>query len=350
MGAQQRVVEEAEKWEGYLEKATNSQLDSFTGNAGRNNYTIFAQHLFENAPNLLNGNKNGYQWCTSYYLDIFVRCFGAERTQKALYLPSKSLAAGCIYAVRYYQAAGKYDKNPEIGAQIFFSDSYGDPSHTGMVIGYDSTYVYTIEGNTSGASGVIPNGGGVCRKSYYRSYSRIHGYGHPDWAYLNQAYTEGWQKSNGKWWYRYTDGSWPKGEWKQIGGYWYYFDSDGYVVTDTTWTYNGVTYTADSDGHVTSSSSEVAETPPEIKPEQETATATTEEKEEFNVAKTYKNGSTEEPIFADTTLKLKTGSLNPWERCECLAIVNGRYLVKYKVDGTTSTYKTGFAEYDGGVK
>lgn len=290
------------------------------------------------------------EWCTSYYLDVFVRCFGAERTQKALYLPSKSLAAGCIYAVRYYQAAGKYDKNPEIGAQIFFCDSYGDPSHTGMVIGYDNTYVYTIEGNTSGGSTVISNGGGVCRKSYYRSYSRIHGYGHPDWAYLDQAYTEGWQKSNGKWWYRYTDGSWPKSEWKQIDGYWYYFDAEGYIVTDKVWTYNGYVYTADSDGHVTSAPVAESDTQQEIPAQETTAPQQPETpKEEFSVAKTYKNGSTEEPVFADTTLKLKTGSLNPWEQCECLAVVNGRYLVKYIVDGTTS-YKTGFVEYDGGVK
>ena len=252
MGAQERVVTEAKKWDGYLEKASNSQLDSFTANAGSNNFTIFAKHLYETAPNLLNGNKNGYQWCTSYYLDIFVRCFGAERTQKALYLPSKSLAAGCIYAVNYYKAVGKYDQTPEIGAQVFFSDSDGDPCHTGMVIGYDNTYVYTIEGNTSGASGVVSNGGGVARKSYRRNYSRIHGYGHPDWAYLDQAYSEGWQKTDGRWWYRYTDGSYPVSEWKEIDGYWYYFDDEGYIVTDKTWTYNGITYTADSDGHITS--------------------------------------------------------------------------------------------------
>lgn len=74
-----------------------------------------------------------------------------------------------------------------------------------------------------------------------------------------------------------------------------------------------------------------------------------ENKEEFNMAKTYKNGSTRENVFADTGLTLKTGSLNPWETCDCLAVVDGRYLVKYKVDGTNK-YKCGFVKYSGGVK
>lgn len=72
-------------------------------------------------------------------------------------------------------------------------------------------------------------------------------------------------------------------------------------------------------------------------------------KEEFNMAKTYRNGSTVENVFADTNLTNKIGNLNKWEECECLDIVNGRYLVKYKVDGT-SNYKCGFVAYNGGVK
>lgn len=72
-------------------------------------------------------------------------------------------------------------------------------------------------------------------------------------------------------------------------------------------------------------------------------------KEEFNMAKTYRNGSTVESVFADTNLTNKIGSLNKWEECECLDIVNGRYLVKYKVDGTLN-YKCGFVAYNGGVK
>ena len=76
---------------------------------------------------------------------------------------------------------------------------------------------------------------------------------------------------------------------------------------------------------------------------------TTIKKEEFEVAKTYKNGSTVEAVYADTNLTKKTGSLSKNEVCECLGIVNGRYLVKYKVTGT-SNYKCGFVKYNGGIK
>ena len=67
------------------------------------------------------------------------------------------------------------------------------------------------------------------------------------------------------------------------------------------------------------------------------------------MAKTYRNGSTPEPVYADTTFTMKTGSLDKYEVCECLAIVNGAYLVKYKVNGKNS-FKTGFCKYSGGVK
>ena len=80
-----------------------------------------------------------------------------------------------------------------------------------------------------------------------------------------------------------------------------------------------------------------------------TTTSTTSSGEVFDVVKTYKNGSTTENVYADTALTEKTGSLNPWEVCECLAITNGRYLVQYVKDGT-SVKKTGYVKYAGGVK
>ena len=49
-----------------------------------------------------------------------------------------------------------------------------------------------------------------------------------------------WVKSNGKWWYREVDGSYPVNCWKKISGKWYYFDSYGYSVTG--WKYLGGTW------------------------------------------------------------------------------------------------------------
>ncbi len=63
----------------------------------------------------------------------------------------------------------------------------------------------------------------------------------------------------------------------------------------------------------------------------------------------YKNGSTKEIIYADTSLTKVIGSLSPYEECDCFGIFNNRPMVRYKVDGT-SNYKIGFAKWTGGVK
>ena len=68
--------------------------------------------------------------------------------------------------------------------------------------------------------------------------------------------------------------------------------------------------------------------------------------QEDDSVKCYKNGSTPEPVYADTGRSLKVGSLNPWEECDCLGRVGGMFIVRYPVDGT-SFYKVGLVEYDG---
>ena len=54
-----KVVNIALNEVGYLEKASNSNLDSKTANAGSKNYTKYARDL-DNIPNFYNGKKNGY--------------------------------------------------------------------------------------------------------------------------------------------------------------------------------------------------------------------------------------------------------------------------------------------------
>jgi len=58
--------------------------------------------------------------------------------------------------------------NPEVGDVVIFWRNKTF-AHTGIVIAVDGDKFTTIEGNTSGASGVIDNGGGVCQKQYYNS-------------------------------------------------------------------------------------------------------------------------------------------------------------------------------------
>ena len=70
---------------------------------------------------------------------------------------------------------------------------------------------------------------------------------------------------------------------------------------------------------------------------------------ELEMARVYKNGSTPEPVYADTSLTKKIGCLNPREEAEYLSIDNNRPLVRYKVDGT-ERYKCGYVLWKGGCK
>ena len=63
----------------------------------------------------------------------------------------------------------------------------------------------------------------------------------------------------------------------------------------------------------------------------------------------YQNGSTSEPVYADTNCTVKIGSLDPRESCDCFGIFNNRAMVRYPV-GNTGNYKIGFCKWLGGVK
>ena len=172
-----KLIQIALAEEGYLEKASNASLDSDTANAGSANYTKYARDL-DAIPDFYNGKKNGYAWCDVFVDWCFVKAFGAEAALNLTCQPKKSAGAGCKFSAQYYKNKGQFHTSPKVGDQIFFT-SNGSVSHTGIVYKVDSSKVYTIEGNTSGASGVVANGGGVCKKSYSLNYSRIYGYGRP---------------------------------------------------------------------------------------------------------------------------------------------------------------------------
>lgn len=177
-----KVLQTAKAEVGYLEKASNSNLDSKTGNAGSGNYTKYARDL-DKVSGFYNGRKNGHAWCDVFVDWCFWQTFGTVDAKKLLCQPSKSLGAGCKYSMQYYEKKGQLYHDPKPGDQIFFADSDGDGiAHTGLVYKVDSGYVYTYEGNTSSASGVVANGGCVAEKKYKLSYARIAGYGRPNYS------------------------------------------------------------------------------------------------------------------------------------------------------------------------
>lgn len=173
-----KVIKVAENEVDYLEKKSNSQLDSKTANAGYNNYNKFASDFDTKYPDFYNGKKNGYDWCDIFVDWCFVKAFGVKNALKLLGQPEKSCGAGCGYSANYFKQIGRFFTTPKAGDQIFFK-SGSSVCHTGLVYKVDKTYVYTIEGNTSNASGVISNGGGVAKKKYAKNSTYIYGYGRP---------------------------------------------------------------------------------------------------------------------------------------------------------------------------
>lgn len=172
------VIRIARSEVGYLEKASNRDLDCRTSNAGNKNFTKYARDL-DNISGFYNGKKNGFAWCDVFVDWCFYKAYGVDSAKRLLCQPSKSSGAGCLYSMKYYRAKGQLFTYPEVGDQIFFYDSDGDICHTGLVYKVDKTYVYTVEGNTSSASGVVANGGSVSEKKYKKTYKRIAGYGRP---------------------------------------------------------------------------------------------------------------------------------------------------------------------------
>lgn len=170
------VIAEARKWNGYCEKksmGTDAQMQNKTWNAGKNNYTWF--WLWLQRKGCL--NLQGGAWCDGFVDFIHAQVAGVEKAKKSLngwsgYTPTS--ANNYKKAGRWINAGGE----PKAGDQIFFKNSVRI-YHTGIVTKVTGSTVYTIEGNTSGAAGVVENGGCVAEKSYSRKHWQIAGYGRP---------------------------------------------------------------------------------------------------------------------------------------------------------------------------
>lgn len=155
---------------GYMEKATNDQLDDKTANAGAGNWTKYARDLWEADPHFYQGNKNGYDWC-AVFVD-WCRYEAAERDSlhaQAISFQTGPYGAGCEFAMQYYKQAGAWYDEPLPGDQIFFGNASG-AQHTGLVERVEGGVVYTIEGNSNNM---------VRRRSYALTDSYIMGYGRP---------------------------------------------------------------------------------------------------------------------------------------------------------------------------
>lgn len=178
----QKVIDIAKAEIGYLEKSksayTNNHaiLDQVTAGAGSDNYTKYGRDMHAIYPAVMDFPA---AWCDCFVDWCFYRAYGTAT--------AKSLLGGnfddyTVASAQMYKNKNALDKNPEVGAQIFFTrnGTYTGCYHTGLVIAVsnDKKTVTTIEGNTSAAGvSIVANGGCVARK--VRAVNSNTLFGHP---------------------------------------------------------------------------------------------------------------------------------------------------------------------------
>ena len=164
---------------GYLEKSkkayTKNQevLDSKEDGAGSENYTKYGRDMHELYPAVMDFPA---PWCDSFIDWCFYKAYG-EADAKALL--GGNFNDYTVYSAQLYKnKKAWYTSKPQVGDQIFFKYK-GKICHTGLVYKVSEGYVFTIEGNTSSADGMVVNGGRVNAKKYSLTYTYIAGYGRP---------------------------------------------------------------------------------------------------------------------------------------------------------------------------
>lgn len=181
-----KILEIASNEVGYLEKASNNNLDDKTANAGDKNYTKYARDM--DNLNVYNGKKNGYAWCNIFIDWCFVQAVGIDRARELLI----GFSAGCTQDYNWFKSKGQIVSEPQIGDLVFF----GDISHIGIIENVDNDRIYTIEGNTSNASELIINGGQVAKKSYLKTSKYIYGYARPKYDETSDSKSNETDSSN----------------------------------------------------------------------------------------------------------------------------------------------------------
>lgn len=121
---------------GYLEKASNSNLNDFTANAGSNNYTKYGEWY----------GLNGKPWCA-----IFVSWCANMVEVPTTAIPKYASCttgmesfknAGCFY----YSSANGGDYTPKYG-DIFFIGTKTSSNHTGIVTSVSGSTITVVDGN-----------------------------------------------------------------------------------------------------------------------------------------------------------------------------------------------------------
>ena len=163
-----KVISLAENEIGYIEKASNLNLNSKTGNKGTKNYTKYSRDI--NDLKLM--GCQGQAWCGTFNFWLEAMAVGKDQALKNWNMEEKYVGYNCFSTYNTFKRAGKISSVPKLGALVIFTFS-----HMGRVVAIDEkkkTFT-TIEGNTS-AKTYDRNGGMVAKKTYSFSDKKIKGF------------------------------------------------------------------------------------------------------------------------------------------------------------------------------
>lgn len=162
------VIKLAENELGYIEKASNLNLNSKTGNRGTKNYTKYSRDI--NDLKLM--GCQGQAWCGTFQFWLEVKAVGLDQALKNWNMKEKYVGYNCFSTYNTFKRAGKISKIPQLGALVIFTFS-----HMARVVEIDEkkkTFT-TIEGNTSSKT-YDRNGGMVAKKTYSFTDKKIKGF------------------------------------------------------------------------------------------------------------------------------------------------------------------------------
>lgn len=156
------IVRVAESQVGYKEKASNSNLDDFTANAGSANYTKYGQWY----------GLNPAAWCA-----MFVSWCANEAGVSTTVIPKYSSCSTGMKNFKdldcfYYSSAYGGNYTPEVGDIFFTGTSTTSSSHTGIVVAVSSTQITVVDGNW---------GDKVSRHTYSLTDSGLIGFASPNY-------------------------------------------------------------------------------------------------------------------------------------------------------------------------
>lgn len=171
------IITIAKSQVGYKEKASNSNLSSFTANAGSNNYTKYGAWY---------GN-NGQPWCATF-VSWCANQAGISTSMVPKYQScdagmSKFKSWGRFYYSKTY--GGSY--TPKVGDIFFTGPSTSDSTHTGLVVGVSGSTITIVDGNHSDK---------VNLRTMSINNSSLIGFGNPVYASCSHSIGYGSNSSN----------------------------------------------------------------------------------------------------------------------------------------------------------